>query len=264
MSKPLVRTAAAAFTLFAAAVVYVNAADPSLASQANSVVSVNGSPEGAEGGVGFTNFSFNLSRSGDLTMPCTVFYETADVTAFAPEDYAATSGSVTIGAGNATALVPVQVFGEFFLEDDETFQLRLTGTGANCSLGPNATGTAVIVNEETPPPPGQFFFGIEGDIAGGPSGLPDAAIRANDIVKLRRIILGLDTVTPMDFQKADINSNCGDGQVNSGDIALLRQWLLTGIGQILNCGPSGPIQQIAEDVDRADDVSSGNVLPWQR
>ena len=197
-----------------------------------STVSITGSPDGPEGSVGLTSFNFTLTRTGDLSTPCTASFETQDGTAFAPEDYNSATGSVTFTAGQASVVVPVTVVGEIYLEFDETFQLRLTGS-SNCEIG-TATGTALIENEESP----VILHGIEGDL----ESVPNAALRINDVVLMRRLILGIDTVpNSFIFQKADINGNCGDGLINSADVAVLRQWILLGTPRRDNCGPTSPV-----------------------
>ncbi|MFT3746456.1 MAG: Calx-beta domain-containing protein [Pyrinomonadaceae bacterium] len=197
-----------------------------------STVSITGSPDGPEGNAGFTSFNFTLTRTGDLSTPCTASFETQDGTAFAPEDYNAVTGSVTFTAGQASVVVPVTVIGDIYLEFDESFLLRLTGS-SNCEIG-TAGGTAWIDNEENP----GVLHGVEGDL----ETVPNAALRINDVVLMRRLILGLDAVpNSFVFQKADINGDCGDGLINSADVSVLRQWILAGNQRRDNCGPTGPI-----------------------
>lgn len=191
-------------------------------------------PIGAEGDFGPTTFIFSVTRTGDLIGQCQVIYETRDNSAFAPEDYISVSGTVTFAPGQTSVQIPISVVGEMFLEQDETFFLALTSAAGDCSIN-SALGITTILNTEGIPP-GSCPLGIEGD-----AGL-DAAIRVNDLVMMRRAILGLEPAALLgcSLQKLDITPDCGDGSVNSGDVTILRQWILQGSVQRPNCGPIGP------------------------
>ncbi len=211
----------------------------------NSAVAVSLAPEGAEGSLLTTQFSFTVRRTGDLSGTCSVRASTADGTAFAPEDYIANSVDITFAPGQETAVVPVSVKGEIYHEFDETFFLDLTNA-VGCTVAAGRP-PATIYNDEPPVAPGLCFNGIEGDVLswtngmppnGVPNGEPNAAIRTDDLVRLRRVVLGLDQiVNACAFRQADINGDCGDGRVDVADVTVLRQWILEGGGQRQACGP---------------------------
>jgi len=74
-----------------------------------------------------------------------------------------------------------------------------------------------------------FEQGIEGDVAcATPCRTGDGQLLANDVVKLRRLTVGLDTIdqTTNEFQRADTSpaSTKGDGQLDSTDIVKVRRY----------------------------------------
>jgi hypothetical protein len=75
-----------------------------------------------------------------------VTYATAGGTATAGSDYEAASGTLTIPAGQTSGTIPVRVYGDRFLEPDETFVVYLTGATNAAITNGQAVGT--IVDDE--------------------------------------------------------------------------------------------------------------------
>jgi hypothetical protein len=99
-----------------------------------------------EGCDGTTTLSFDVQLSHPTGTAVTVNYATADGTAKAGSDYRATSGTVTIPAGQDSATIQVTVIGDADVEPDETLTVTLTSSsGATISV-PSATGT--IINDD--------------------------------------------------------------------------------------------------------------------
>ena len=74
--------------------------------------------------------------------PLTVDYSTADGTASAGEDYTATSGTVTFGAGEQTKTIQVAVLDDAHDEGEETMTLQFSNPSAGIRLNrTEATGT---------------------------------------------------------------------------------------------------------------------------
>jgi Ca2+-binding RTX toxin-like protein len=99
--------------------------------------------------------TFAITRSGDLSLASTVSYATADGTAVAGSDYVAANGTVSFAAGQATALVTIQVTNDTLIENPETLFVNLTG-GTNVTIS-DAQGVGTINSEDsatTPPPAG--------------------------------------------------------------------------------------------------------------
>ena len=105
-----------------------------------------------EGNDGATELKFTVTQSAASGRDVTVKYGTVDGTAKAGEDYTATSGTLTIKAGETSGEVKVPVTGDTAIEDDEAFTLELSEPG-NATLAPDgknkATGT--IKNDDKAP-----------------------------------------------------------------------------------------------------------------
>ena len=103
-----------------------------------------------EGNSGTTEYLFTISKTGTTALDATVSYQTQDVTAVAPGDYAALAlTSVTFLPGETTKTVTVLVNGDTTYEADETFRVQLSNAvGATIS---NAIGTGTILNDDAQP-----------------------------------------------------------------------------------------------------------------
>jgi len=84
---------------------------------------------------------------GDITVSWQTANGTATNGTLARDDYLAASGTVTILAGDTTALINVRVKGDTKLERYESFFVVLTG--ANAALG-DTSATVTIQNDEVP------------------------------------------------------------------------------------------------------------------
>jgi Calx-beta domain len=108
----------------------------------------------AEGNAGQTAFRFTVSLDTAQAAPVTVDFATADGTATAPGDYAATGGTLTFAPGETAKTVTVQVNGDTSLEPNEVFNLNLSNATGNATIA-DAQGVGTIVNDDqvAPPPP---------------------------------------------------------------------------------------------------------------
>jgi hypothetical protein len=92
---------------------------------------------------GSTPMYFPVFLSKPSAQPVTVSYTTGDITARAGVDYLATSGILTIPAGQTSATITVAVLGDQLVETNELFAVSVTGsTGASIAKG-QALGTIV-------------------------------------------------------------------------------------------------------------------------
>lgn len=67
--------------------------------------------------------TFTVVLSGPQSRPVVVVYATRDGTATAGTDYTATSGSLTIPAGQLSGTIDVPILGDTDVESDEAFYL---------------------------------------------------------------------------------------------------------------------------------------------
>lgn len=104
-----------------------------------------------EGNAGTTLATFTLSLSGPTPVSVNVDWATLDGTAKAPSDYQASSGVVTIPAGQTSATITVPVNGDAIDEGDETFGVMLSGArGADID---DALAVGTILDDDQPAPP---------------------------------------------------------------------------------------------------------------
>jgi hypothetical protein len=103
----------------------------------------------AEGNAGTAALDFTLTLSAASAQAITVDYSTANITAIAPADYTAASGSVTFAPGVVTRLISVNIAGDVLNEATEGFAVNLSN-GVNVTLADGqATGT--ITNDDAQP-----------------------------------------------------------------------------------------------------------------
>ena len=114
--------------------------------QAQSRISINDVTI-AEGNAGQTAFGFTVSLDAPQPGRVTVDFATGDVTAAAPDDYAATGGTLTFAAGETAKTVTVQVNGDTTAEPNETFTVNLANAVGSATIA-DAQGVGTIVNDD--------------------------------------------------------------------------------------------------------------------
>lgn len=103
-------------------------------------------------GAGFNFAHLTVSADQPVSQDVTVTYNTVDGTGTSPTDYIATSGSVTIPAGQSSVDIAIAITPNTFPQFNKTFSVVLTGvTGASATLGPKATGTAFVIDDDPTP-----------------------------------------------------------------------------------------------------------------
>ncbi|MFO0906974.1 MAG: cellulase family glycosylhydrolase [Isosphaeraceae bacterium] len=99
----------------------------------------------------YTQMTFTLTLSAPSTSPVSVSFSTADGTATAGSDYAASSGTVTFAPGETSKTVTVNVIRDTLPESNETLFLRLSNAVNATITRAQATGT--ILDDDFGPPP---------------------------------------------------------------------------------------------------------------
>jgi hypothetical protein len=105
----------------------------------------------AEGNAGSSTATFTVTLSAAAAGAVTVNYATANGSATAGSDYAATSGTLTFSAGQTSKTVAVTINGDATVEPDETFSVNLSAaSGATIA---DAQGAGTITNDDVAPLP---------------------------------------------------------------------------------------------------------------
>ncbi|MGH9035190.1 MAG: Calx-beta domain-containing protein, partial [Acidimicrobiia bacterium] len=113
-------------------------------------VSVSGASV-EEGDTGDVTARFSVALSSPSAKPVSVKWETADATATAGRDYVADGNALAFPPGDVSRSVAVTVVGDTLNEtDEELFTVRLLEP-TNVDLGPAATGTGRILDDDGPP-----------------------------------------------------------------------------------------------------------------
>ena len=111
----------------------------------------------AEGNGDHAHFMFVVTLDKAATGPVTVAYSTANGTATAGSDYAATNGTLTFAAGETSKTVHVDISGDTVFEGNETFGVTLSNaSGATIA---DATAVGTIVNDDSEPDQGHVGNG---------------------------------------------------------------------------------------------------------
>lgn len=95
-----------------------------------------------EGDSGTKTLSYKITLDKAPTKDVTISYETLDIgTAKSNDDFVPAVGTITIPAGQRSAIVSITVLGDTVVETSETVVLRLTGSSLVAAV--NATGTII-------------------------------------------------------------------------------------------------------------------------
>ncbi|MFO0810356.1 MAG: Calx-beta domain-containing protein [Gemmataceae bacterium] len=108
--------------------------------------------------------TITVSRTGGSNGAVSVQYATTNGTATAGSDYTASAGTLTWADGDASPKTfTVPILDDTAVEGNETFTLTLTGAIGGATLGPTATTTVTITDNDQPPSTGRLFAVASGD-----------------------------------------------------------------------------------------------------
>lgn len=133
-----------------------------------------GDAQVSEGNNGAT-LSFPVTVTGPNAQAVTVHYATSNGTATAGSDYTATSGDLTIPAGQTTGHFTVPVLSDTVVESDETLTVTLTPV-SNGTVA-DGSGTGTILNDDVPVEPGPTA--ITAVLTGADNGAEDDRLKVN-------------------------------------------------------------------------------------
>jgi len=89
--------------------------------------------------------------------------------------------------------------------------------------------------------------GLEGDIVDGTGAAAGGdGVQANDVTIISQMVLFPNTTppfvtTPNQFQRADVNGDCGNGAIDAGDVTVVSQYSLGNLIPKPACGPTVPV-----------------------
>jgi hypothetical protein len=117
-------------------------------------------PYTMEGNSGATVFAFTVNLSAAYDEVVTVNFSTQDGTAFADEDYTATSGLVTFERFETSQTILVDVTGDDLPEPDEYFYVQLSGASANAVISYEWSSGTIADDDGYVPPydPGDYYW----------------------------------------------------------------------------------------------------------
>ena len=122
-------------------------AAPPLNLRINDVNTIEGNP--AQGAPGTKNLTFTVTLSATSAQPVTVQYATANGTGTAGLDYVATSGTLTIAAGQTSGTIDVPIVGDTVAESNDQFVVNLSNP-TNATIA-DAQGVGTIINDDAGP-----------------------------------------------------------------------------------------------------------------
>lgn len=102
-----------------------------------------------EGNSGTKNLAFTVSLTQSIAQTVTVDFATANGTASAGSDYTAQSGTLSIAAGQTTAVINVPIVGDTIAESNDTLFVNLSNP-INVTLKDNQIG-GIIINDDIGP-----------------------------------------------------------------------------------------------------------------
>jgi len=94
--------------------------------------------------------TITVTRTGDVSTPATIDYQTADLTATERSDYTTTVGTLRFAAGEAQKTFDVLITGDGLAETNEAVSLSLLNATGNAGIGIRPSAQLVIHDNDSP------------------------------------------------------------------------------------------------------------------
>lgn len=160
----------------------------------------------AEGDAGMTSATFTVTLSAASTETATINYNSSGITASADSDFIESGGTIEFAPGETAASISIDVYGDALVEDDETFQVTLSGpSGATIADG---VGIGTIENDDAPPPPVPDILINDVTVTEGDTGTTTATFTVTlseattEVVSVNYSTSDITATTGQDYQSA--------------------------------------------------------------
>jgi subtilisin-like proprotein convertase family protein len=202
-----------------------------------------------EGHTGTANATFPVTLSAASAETVTVAYATADGTAVAPGDYAATSGTLTFAPGETSKSILVAVNGDTAEEGNETFTVSLGDASGGAGIA-DGQGVGTITDDDGPVVSNVMWTSLVGVSASGNSLTKTASTSAWDAgaVSIQNIpggagyveITASETTTYRIFGLSNGNSSASDSDIDFGMYLYLNEIRIKegGVGRLNGSSPT--------------------------
>ena len=193
------------------------------------------------GSSSFARFLVMLDRPATAAVQGSFYLQDGSASS-AANDYADTSGTFRIEAGQQATWIQVLVYGDALIEDDETFDLVLTSPRNAVFAGeaPALVATATIVDDDGAGDPSGGIGGFAGRIAAPiaePGLLPTLAVRDVAVIEgdssthFARFLITLDRPAPAEIRLA-YSLNDGSASAALGDFNESRGFVTIPRGEV--------------------------------
>ncbi len=167
-----------------------------------------------EGDSGSRSLSFVILLDEAQGNDVSVDYSTADVSAVAPGDYTAASGTATIVAGETETTVEVSINGDTDPEPNESLQLTLSNATPGISIT-TPTRTGSIIDDDTMIMPVPRIRIENASVLEGDSGTTDMSFSVS-LSEASTSVVTVDYVTQADSATEDVDYTATSGTLSFG------------------------------------------------
>ena len=213
-----------------------------------------------EGNTGTVPATFTVTLSAPSGRSVTVDYATANGTAIAPGDYAATSGPLTFAAGETTKTVTVQVSGDVLNEAaTESFFLNLSNA-TNATLT-DAQGLGTITEDDGTPEISINDAAVSENNASGANFTVSLSAPSGQTVTVDYATANGSATAPADYTAGTGTLTFNPGQTSKQVNVLVVNDLLDEIDETFNVNLSNPQQATIADAQAVGTINDNDPTP---